>query len=248
MNPFEQNYEFIDNDNRQYRKRFPINAESSFIRHNIAVPEQLIKDKSILDLGCCIGGSGNWCLSKGAKSYTGVEFQSNYFEKAKTFLSIFKNVELHNLTVEDFLHENQRQHDIVLAMGILHCFPTNYYQIIKQICEAANEYVIVDVLSHDIEGNTIQLNEKTQLNSDKDTNDYLIYMFTGVFYSKNNLDIIFKSFGFEHEEIEKPNILAYNGPNAYRFIRKYKRSNNIKLLGLEYQNMPEEMTQEEAAK
>jgi len=248
MNPFEKNYDFISNDNRQYRKRFPITAKSSFIRHNIAVPETIIKNKSILDLGCCIGGSGNWCLSKNAESYTGVEFQQKYFDKAEKNLSSFNNVILHNTTVENFLIKNKIKYDVVLAMGILHCFPTNYYEIIKKICETTTQYVIVDVLSHDIEGNTIQLNEKTQLNSDKNDDEYLIYMFTGVFYSKNNLDIIFKSFGFEFEEIEKPNIQAYNGSTAYRFIRRYKRTNIIKPLGLDYKQMPKEITQEEILK
>ena len=86
INTFKLHPEFIEVDNRKNRPivvpspekngpgySYNINPEFMFERHKIMLPLDLIKGRTVLDIGGCIGASGDWCLANGAKHYTNIE-------------------------------------------------------------------------------------------------------------------------------------------------------------------------------
>ena len=85
-NCFETAPEFVDEDNRQFRTHNPVTKEQMRNKHEVLFPEHLIKGKTVLDLGSCLGATGHWCLSHGAAHYTGVEVQKEYAALAAKLL------------------------------------------------------------------------------------------------------------------------------------------------------------------
>ena len=70
-NIFEIATEFVDYDNRKFRMIH--NKTSSEVLQNkfeVQLPIELINDKTILDLGSCLGAAGHYSLTHGAKHYT----------------------------------------------------------------------------------------------------------------------------------------------------------------------------------
>ena len=82
---FQKYIEFVDADNRSLRPHTPVTVETLTYKHEAMAPAYIIKDKTILDLGSCLGATGHWCLSNGAASYTGIEFQKLYVEKSTKY-------------------------------------------------------------------------------------------------------------------------------------------------------------------
>ncbi|MGB1012174.1 MAG: hypothetical protein ACPGVP_20840, partial [Thiolinea sp.] len=64
---------FYQEDNRRHRGFNPTSKAFIEAKYATLLPEKLIKDKTILDLGSCNGSAGQWTLFHGAKHYTGVE-------------------------------------------------------------------------------------------------------------------------------------------------------------------------------
>ena len=87
------------------------------------LPEQLIKNKTILDLGSCVSSLGAWSLHHNAKEYTGIEYDKNLCDLAEKNLSkYFDNWNIINKDIIDFLDTDNSRFDIIVASGIL-----NYY-------------------------------------------------------------------------------------------------------------------------
>ena len=92
---FELQPEFIDLDPRKNRPKqtkddqgfdilsYPVTIEFMNLRHSVMVPPEIIKGKTILDVGSCMGATGAWSLYHGAKDYTGVEIQKYYLNKSR---------------------------------------------------------------------------------------------------------------------------------------------------------------------
>ena len=77
-----------------------------------------IKDKKVLDLFCGVGTLGIEALSRGAKSVTFVDNNSNainVLRKNLSLLSITNNVSIENRDVNNFLKNSNELFDIVLA-------------------------------------------------------------------------------------------------------------------------------------
>ena len=87
MNIFDQAPEFIEWDNRQFRKTNQVTAESTYNRLSVQLPTWLVKDATVLDLGSCLGAAGHMALTNGASYYTGVEIQDKYVNDSRTILS-----------------------------------------------------------------------------------------------------------------------------------------------------------------
>lgn len=125
---FEQFSEFVDRDVRKDRLLGPSTAESLTYKHEVILPDELIKDKTILDLGSCIGATGHWVLSKGARHYTGVEVQKEFYDIGQELLSKHWQQEYYNLVkqdIRDFLDDavkNNKHYDVVVLMGVLYAF------------------------------------------------------------------------------------------------------------------------------
>ena len=128
MNIFEKDTEFVELDNRRHRSHNVCSAESLYNKFLVQLPEELIKDKTVLDLGSCLGAAGHWALSYNAKHYTGVEIQDYYATTSKQLLSKYWSPEQYNIVqqdIEEFLDNalaENKKYDYVLAAGILFGF------------------------------------------------------------------------------------------------------------------------------
>ncbi len=138
--------EFIEEDNRQFRPRNPINIEYMTKKHRALFPDELVRGKSILDLGSCIGATGYWCLTAGASHYTGVEVQNEYNSVAERLLAKHFSSDRYTIiedSIESFLNTSDKQYDIVSVLGVIYGF-TDYYSPLKKIAERAKEYVLIE--------------------------------------------------------------------------------------------------------
>ena len=123
-NIFDLYPEFVDTDIRKNRKRgYKVDSDFLHKRHIALLPEKIIKDKTVLDLGAAVGASGAWCLHHGAKHYTGVDV--NVSEISKNNLTKYFNSEKwqwFGMDVHDYLLLCPDEYDIVLMSGILYFF------------------------------------------------------------------------------------------------------------------------------
>lgn len=146
-NIFTQQIEFIDSDPRKVRPdwlAYSINPVFMFLRHNALLPAEILHNKSVLDLGSCNAATGAWCLSNGAKNYTGVEFQNEYVSQSKLNLTRYypkDKWEILSATAESFLQSNQNKFDIIVALGIVHAF-SNPISFLRKISRLAHIIVI----------------------------------------------------------------------------------------------------------
>lgn len=148
--------EFVDSDVRT--NRFPtnkfdpgynINPTLQYIRHSLALPKSLVKGKRVLDLGCCIGGTGAWVLSAGASKYVGVELQTNFCQLACTNLSKYFSKtqwEIKETSFTDFFLTNCEKFDIVVAWGVLY-HSIDYVETLNAFASVATEKIIIDSIS-----------------------------------------------------------------------------------------------------
>ena len=71
---------FIECDVRRDRTLLPVTEESVYNKLSCMLPQNIISDSTILDLGCATASAGHWCISNKCRSYTGVEIQQHYVE------------------------------------------------------------------------------------------------------------------------------------------------------------------------
>ena len=133
MNCYNAAPEFIDEDNRLFRIHNPISKEQMHNKHAALLPEKVISGKSVLDLGCCIGATGHWCLANGAAHYTGVEFQAGYAQIAEKLLGKYHpgKFSIYQMAIEEWLQQtNPPQYDVVCLLGVIYGF-VDYFSILK---------------------------------------------------------------------------------------------------------------------
>ena len=85
--PFDDYPAFYQDDNRRNRGFNPTSKAFIEAKFWALLPEALVSGRSILDLGSGNGAAGQWVLTHGAKSYTGVEVQKNYVTQSTQLLS-----------------------------------------------------------------------------------------------------------------------------------------------------------------
>jgi 2-polyprenyl-3-methyl-5-hydroxy-6-metoxy-1,4-benzoquinol methylase len=125
---------------------YDINFDIQYHRHNTVLPPELVKDKTILDLGSCIGASGAWVLANGAKRYVGVEYLQSFVNEAEKNLSKYfptSDWKIYAISIESFLRFNIEKFDIVLAWGIAFV-STNIDSFIDEILVHCNDSLIID--------------------------------------------------------------------------------------------------------
>jgi len=146
---FENFPEFIDLAVRKSRYFGPITAESLNNRHTVMLPNNVVNNATVLDLGSCVGTSGHWCLGHGALHYTGVEIQKPQYEISKKLLSSYwteNQFELHNTDIVSFLDDavaHTKKYDIILLIGVIYTF-LNHYSLLEKICQLCDRYIIID--------------------------------------------------------------------------------------------------------
>lgn len=151
MNTFYQNYpEFIDTDPRTDRPAdwgYAISADMMESRHLCMLPPDTLKDKSVLDLGSCVGYTGAWALHNGASRYCGVEFSEDFVELSRENLKKHfsnKNWSIEHQSIEDFFKSNSEKFDIVIASGIIYSF-TNPAYFLDNLTRYADTCIIESI-------------------------------------------------------------------------------------------------------
>ena len=157
INPFIIQPEFIEEDIRNRRPSYVTTArgtyhtgtvdnEYMFNKNRISLPPNLIKDKTILDVGSCIGATGAYVLSNGAKKYTGIEMQPAFVNTSIQWLSKYYDpttFEIFNQSLEDFV--SIEKFDIVVCAGVLYAiFDT--FAAVNKLTNLAKETIIIESL------------------------------------------------------------------------------------------------------
>ena len=243
-NIFIEYPEFINRDPRKNRlmvgASYTVDANFQLIRHHLTMPPEIIQDKSVLDLGCCIGASGAWCLHHGAKKYVGVDLQKKFCETARENLQQrFPNQhwEIKQQSLTDFFKNNNEKFDIVIMFGIL--YNSIYFEsLIKQVTEICKTTLIVDSInpllnSKDPELKNIPLIEyvENQFMLAEEGDRFVINA------AKPNLlalRILLKSVGFELQKDATTDLQEFF-PDLYsrRYCSVFNKTNNLYLIDVE---------------
>ncbi len=78
------NEELLSTDwrrNRPQKFGFRMTDQKTIHKHQRLLPPELVKGKTILDIGSYISQTGDWCLNHGATKYTGVEIIKEFANK-----------------------------------------------------------------------------------------------------------------------------------------------------------------------
>lgn len=148
MSCYDGHEGFFELDIRKDRVVSPIVMEHKIEKYTNLLPESLVKDKNILEIGSCMGDAGHWCLSHGAKEYTGVEIQTEFYKKSKKLLSYWgdkaNNI---NLDLEEYLKSlNGFKFDITIFFGVLYAFP-NPVDILTKVFNSSSSTVVLDSMT-----------------------------------------------------------------------------------------------------
>ena len=219
---FFDNYpEFITNDSRSNRGVSRVTSESLTKRHEVALPDNLIKDCSILDLGSCYGATGQWCLANGATHYTGVEVQHDMAQKSNEMLSNYwNNFEIIEKDIDTFLNENDKKYDVTVLFGVLYAY-LDQHGLLKRVSEITNKIIVVDTLyprkmvkSYDA---IIEVLRKQHINSSKENT---AYVGIGAAISPAALDIVMDVLGFVNREglLYPESLVDLTVPDSYNTI------------------------------
>jgi len=141
------NQEFIDKDFRVNRPRalsMTSTTELTVNRHSLLLPESVVAGKRVLDLGSFIGQTGDWCLNKGAKSYTGVEINPDFYATSIELLERYhrgQSWSVINQSLEQYFSEHVDQFDIVFCWGVMHALVDHTWAL-KQMAQRANRVIV----------------------------------------------------------------------------------------------------------
>ncbi|MCH2171889.1 class I SAM-dependent methyltransferase [Myxococcota bacterium] len=143
--PFDRHPEFIETDNRRFRGFDPVNQAFLEAKYETLLPENLVRGRSVLDLGACFGAAGHWALSKGARAYTGVEIQPGYATEARKMLGLWGDrARIIQSDIRTFLDETpDGNFEWVVAAGVLFHF-LDTKALIDQMCRVSEVSVTVE--------------------------------------------------------------------------------------------------------
>jgi len=117
--------DFLNKDfraNRPPECGVPMNPNITIKKHEWLLPPDRIQGKRILDIGSFISQTGDWCLSNGAASYTGVEISPEFCQTATELLTKYHKDgawEIINQSLTDFFLHNNKDYDIIFCWGVL---------------------------------------------------------------------------------------------------------------------------------
>jgi 2-polyprenyl-3-methyl-5-hydroxy-6-metoxy-1,4-benzoquinol methylase len=203
---FDNFPEFVNLDSRKDRNAVPLSAETLSKRHEVTLPAELIKDASVLDLGCCLGASGHWCLSNGARHYTGIDIQQSMIDKANSIFSKYWTSDQYNIftqDITDFLTTTTQKFDVVVMFGVLHSF-VDTYTILKNVTKVCNKFLIIDTgyprgMTTD-DSAILYISKYCQINSD---DPGVAFEGVGIRPSPEGLRVLLGTLGF----VDKENLL-----------------------------------------
>jgi 2-polyprenyl-3-methyl-5-hydroxy-6-metoxy-1,4-benzoquinol methylase len=149
MTFFNKFPEFVDLDSRKDRGFSPVTAETLDNRHETSLPAWAVDGMTVLDLGSCLGATGHWVLSNGAKHYTGVEVQPELAKISQTLLSKHwpeDKFKINQIDLRTFFKEEIAQgkkYDVVVMVGVIYAF-LDTYGILSQLAELCDYLTVID--------------------------------------------------------------------------------------------------------
>jgi hypothetical protein len=150
---FSTQPEFISRDPRKDRHdEYNVNVDFMTKRHRALLPGELLKDKSILDLGCCVGATAAWALAHGARKYIGVEINVGLCHAAHLNLYQYWHTydwDIINMSVEQYLEDHSDQRfDIVYCGDIIYANFDWIGQLEKLSC--ISDHIVIDTFHPNI--------------------------------------------------------------------------------------------------
>lgn len=200
--------EFISRDNRTMRSFNTITMEQMTKRHRALFPDEFVKGKTVLDLGCCLGATGYWCLSAGASRFLGVETQKEYADTGASLLGKYfpkDKAQIIHSSIEDFLDKNEEKFDIVSILGVIYAF-VDYYSLLKKIAARAKRSIVIESVYHytrdlgvDFCGVQFKADQGISL-----ADEFAYLRGKGTRISPNGLRFIMEDFGFKSDGLIYP--------------------------------------------
>lgn len=254
--PFDRSPAFYEMDNRKHRGPYPITKGALEAKFDTQLPPWLVKDKTILDLGACLGAAGHWALFYGAKSYTGVELQEAYVSIARELLAPWgEQANVVQGDIRRFLTGSEdASYDIILAAGVIYFF-VDPDVIVREMCRTAKEAVLIESFHPSLVSQLKLYRSELMMVEYRFNQDVNMadgnYSLSGLAAcpSIGALDLFFKLNGFTNREgvldfAMNPESVLYTeyaqGYNlAARFALRYFRAGNVCALRSLEQNMPE---------
>ena len=148
---FFDNYsEFVTDDPRINRKDgYLPTKEFLSSRYENMLPIDLVKDRTILDIGSCVSSLGAWALASGAKHYTGVEIQKELTIIAERNLVRYFNSARWKVITEDVEQwiNSLGQYDIIVVAGTLHTF-VDHIAVLKKLASCTDCLIVESTHPH----------------------------------------------------------------------------------------------------
>lgn len=230
MSCFDTAPEFIDEDNRRFRTHNPVSKSQMEAKHEALFPPELIKGKTILDLGSCLGATGHWCLSNGATHYTGIEVQDTYAQLSRKLMEKYHPGKfiIESAPLEKWLSQpHTQQYDFVCILGVLYGF-SDYFTILKYAAALSREYVAIEGIYPRVEHPELFCGVtfiKTQPINLADKNASVVGR--GALVSPKGMEWLMEEFGFNtFESVIRPRAVTdipdiYNRELSHFVYRRY---------------------------
>ena len=149
METFRKYQDFIISDIRTDRKGehgYTVTCEMMQARHSVLLPESLVKNRSVLDLGCCVAATGAWVLDHGAAQYVGVELQKTFATRSHGNLSKYfahDRWQIVQCSIESYLQNSDKFYDVIFLGGVL--YTSLYYQnLLAQVAAMAQNAIVIE--------------------------------------------------------------------------------------------------------
>mmetsp|Transcript_7812 Transcript_7812/g.14719 ORF Transcript_7812/g.14719 Transcript_7812/m.14719 type:complete len:1375 (+) Transcript_7812:442-4566(+) len=158
---------FAQEDERRHRLHNPITVHTLAAKCSALLPPDTVKDKTVLDLGACLGAMCHWSLFHGAKSAVAVEPQMQFCMRMMDYLKRAESTWSNSCDVDDgtpsldaksdddrykiicadarsFLSQCKDQSfDIIVIAGVLHCFQ-DPITIISEVARVSKEIIVIE--------------------------------------------------------------------------------------------------------
>lgn len=137
---------FAEIDPRYHRAWEPPRLDYDTHRYGALLPSNIIQNKTILDLGACVGAAGAWSLHHECAHWTGVELQKELFDIGNNALQQFfskDQFDFKNVEIENFIQDNKQFYDIILLSSVLQCLGNDWLATL-QWCMNHSNYIVID--------------------------------------------------------------------------------------------------------
>jgi SAM-dependent methyltransferase len=114
-------------------------------KHKLFLPPEKIQGKTILDIGCFIGQTADWCISNGAAHYTGIEISPEFVAIAHDLMNKYHsgadNWVILNQGIDDFLRENNTKYDIIFFWGVIFGLH-DHMRVLNELAQRTDHLII----------------------------------------------------------------------------------------------------------